>query len=348
MHLKKTILAKAHEEVLQSVLHVDEGRIMLMWDQDDNVQIVTESIHLYFDFTVEDVVNNSWEIIFPQFVIQRIKHHFKNSSKPLHIPHEVFITKNNKRLQFSITIKQTIVNKATMYVCSLQDVSETYYLKNELKRLEKLVLSAQMSANVVHEIRNPLTAIKGFLQLIQAGVEHKEEYVQVLLQEVEKIEGLTNELLQLANPNKDKKELVNVKRLINDVLLLMKAQTTLKDIDFEVSGNLDVAIYCNPNEIKQVLINLIYNGADAMGSRGTIKIRVRELRDSLVIEVIDHGHGMSEQIIEKVSNEFYTTKEDGTGLGLVVTEQIIKKHNGQLSIFSLENVGSTFEVKLPI
>lgn len=347
MHSKREVLPKVQEEALQTMMQVDDSRITLMWDEKGIVEFVSRSVERYFELKAGQLLHDSWESIFPELVVQRIKNHFEHHENHFYLPHEAFETKLQETY-FSIKIVKKLIQGEQAYICLLIDETENVHLKNKMKRIEKLMLSAKMSANVVHEIRNPLTSIKGFLQLIQAGVEHKDEYVKVLINEVDKLEHLTQELLQIAKPSKTKKTFVNVENMINDVLLLMKAQSNLRDINFEVSGKLNVTLHCNANEIKQVLINLIYNAAEAMGCKGKIKIHVRELRDSVILEVIDHGPGMSQQTLEKVSDEFYTTKENGTGLGLVVTEQIIKKHNGQLSIFSLENVGSTFEVKLPI
>jgi len=345
---KKPISENCRDGILQSILYAKHDCITLIWDEHDEVLLVTKPIEDYFEIDMKDIMHETWDYIFPNHLVEHIKNHFKKTSQKMHIPQQLMSSNDSKLTYFSITIEKVETEKNAIFVCTMHDVTENQELVNTLNRVEKQLLTSQMSANIVHEIRNPLTAIKGFLQLIEAGIEYREQYVEVLLSEVEKIEGLTNELLQMANPNNDKKKFIQINELITDVLLLMKAQTRLRKILFEVSGELDVSIFCNPHEIKQVLINLILNAADAMHGEGTIKINVERRGNSVVIQVIDHGQGMSEQALEKVNDEFYTTKQHGTGLGLVVTEQIIEKHCGQLSIFSKENEGSTFEVTLPI
>lgn len=350
MLCNKGILAKFHEEVLQAILHTEYNRITLIWDANYNIVLVTKTIEAYFNIKLSDLLNENLSLVFPKQLVNQINYHFKNTSQTMKIPHphQVNSTSENTLTHFSFTIKKTHIDNDAFYICTMEDVTEIQTIKNQLYSLEKAMLTAQMSANAVHEIRNPLTAIKGFLQLLEAGIDHREQYIQVLLSEVEKVEGLTNELLQMANPHKNSKKLVVINDLLSDVLLLIKAQPRMKQIQFEISGDSDVSIYCNPNEIKQALINLILNGADAMDSVGIIKIHIKSSEDDIKIKIIDQGHGMSEQIIEKINKEFYTTKEHGTGLGLVVTEQIIQKHGGILSVFSVENVGSTFEVILPL
>lgn len=341
-------LQKYHEEVLTSILNAQRDCLTLIWNDADDVILVTKLIKNYFNIPLEKVMVNSWKCLFPQHVNDQIVNHFRKSSDLLQMPHIVFTDKKNIERIFSINIEVFKADDDRLFICTLKDISKEYELKQTLNRLEKALLTAQLSANIVHEIRNPLTSIKGFLQLIEAGVEYREQYFRVLINEIEKIEGLTNELLQIANPNKDKKQTVFVNELIKDVILLMETQSTMKQISFDVIGDLNIPIYCNPNEIKQVLINIILNGAEAMGGKGVITINVLRTSRSVKINIIDDGHGMSEDVKKQITDAFYTTKKTGTGLGLVVTNHIINKHHGKLSIISYENQGSTFEIELPL
>lgn len=344
----QVVLAKFQDEVLHAILHTDPERITLIWDTEDNLVLATKSAETYFNVYLHEIVNENIHVFLPNSLINRIQQHFKQTSTTMSIPQQVISSRHNTMTYFSIKIDQIKIESGLFYICVMQNITEIKRMQKKLYQLEKSMLTAQMSANVVHEIRNPLTAVKGFLQLLEAGIDYREQYVEVLLREVEKIEGLTNELLQMANPYKNKEEKVCLYQLITDVLLLIKAQTHMKDIQFEVSGDFDIEIYCKPTEIKQALINLILNGADAMKLKGLIKIHMKRQDHHVAIEVIDQGSGMSQQIMKEMNKEFYTTKKHGTGLGLVVTEQIIKDHRGKLSVFSIEDVGTTFEVQLPL
>lgn len=348
MLFNEVILEKYQDQVLTSVLNAKKDCITIIWNEKDEIILVTKTFESYFNVSLQKVVDKSWHFIFPQHINQQIIDHFKQTSQLLNIPHLVLSDAQNIPIYFSITIEIIEAKDGKLFICTMNDITKKYELEQSLNRLEKALLTAQLSANIVHEIRNPLTSIKGFLQLIEAGVEHREQYFRVLVNEIEKIEGLTYELLQMANPNKDKKQTVFINQLINDVLLLMETQSTMKQITFDVSGDLHVPIYCNPNEIKQVFINIILNGAEAMDGRGTISINVTRTGRSVKIKIIDDGHGMSEDVKKKISDAFFTTKETGTGLGLVVTNHIINKHHGKLSIISYENKGSTFEIELPL
>lgn len=348
MFCDEMILEKYQSELLNYLFNAKKDCITMIWNEENDIILVTKTFENYFAASIDTVINRPWQLIFPDHIVQRINAHFDQSSETLHIPWLIITCKHNVPTYFTITIELMDVGSERFYICTMTDHTKKHQLEMTLCRVEKLLLSAQLSANIVHEIKNPLTSIKGFLQLIQAGVEHREEYFQVLINEIDKIESLTYELLQMANPNKDKKQSISVEKLLNDVIFLMKTQATMKMMTFDIVGDLDVSIYCNPNEMKQVLINLILNGADAMDRKGTITIKVENEGDSVKIEVIDKGHGMSEETMSRIFDAFYTTKENGTGLGLVVTNHIIEKHHGKLSIRSVENEGSTFEIQLPI
>jgi len=334
-----------YEDVLYSILNAKEDGLTLVWNKQNEIILCTNTVETYFNRTLDEVINHSWHFIFPEHIVQQIIDHFHHSTAPFVLTRLTIQTDTTKKVHFTVKIENI---KEILYVCSLQDITKTYELESSLNRVEKSFLTAQISAHIVHEIRNPLTSIKGFLQLIESGIEHRDEYFSVLINEIEKIEGLTYELLQLANPNKDKKKVVAVQQLLNDVMLLMKSQAAMKQIDFDIFGDLDATVYCNANEIKQVLINLILNATDAMEGEGTITIDVVKEEQSVKIKVIDSGHGMSDELKQQITKPFFTTKKDGTGLGLVVTNHILEKHHGKLSIISFENDGSTFEVQLPL
>lgn len=345
----KTFLQKFQKEILQVILHNDRKQVILIWDAFNEALLATQSFERYFDLPLTEVINQDVSLILPEQLWEQITTHFSQTSEKMETSQRFVSPSNQEFTHFAITIDRVqLDSEDPIYICTMKDRTEMKAVNQQLYNLEKAMLTAQMSANVVHEIRNPLTSMKGFLQLLEAGIEHREQYTQVLLSELDKIENLTNELLQMANPHKNDIKSVSLNELFSDVLLLVKAQARMKNITIDLNGDLNVMIKCNPTEIKQAFINLIINGAEAMNCHGLIKINVHRQNNDIVIEIIDHGHGMSRQGVKEINKEFYTTKEHGTGLGLVVTKQIIENHRGSLSVFSVENIGSTFEIVLPL
>src|SRR5699024_8880922 len=212
---------------------------------------------------------------------------------------------------------------------------------------EKLIRAGQLSAGLVHEIRNPLTSLKGFLQLVQAGVEQKEEYYKVMIGEIDKLEKITSELLQMAKPFKGKKKTEHVSKMIDDVLFIMSTQSAMKNIHFTIDLDDNLTTNCNAAQIKQVLINIIKNGAEAMHNEGNINIQTRLQNDYIAISITDEGEGMPDEFVEQLNNPFFTTKQGGTGLGLVITQHILEIHHGELKVETEENKGTTFTILLP-
>lgn len=219
--------------------------------------------------------------------------------------------------------------------------------ENLLIRSEKLSMAGQLAAGIAHEIRNPLTSIKGFFQLIKKN-EHSDLFYKIIEEELRKIEQISSELLILAKPHSEVRQSHSIYQLIEDVTLLLESQAIIKNIIIKTNyENTNMTIQCEDTKIKQVLINLIKNAIEVMDS-GTINIKVKEENHCALILINDEGHGMSESSLKKLGEPFYTTKPKGTGLGLLVCFKIIENHGGTICVDSTLGKGTTFTVKLPL
>lgn len=215
---------------------------------------------------------------------------------------------------------------------------------------EKLAIAGQLAAGIAHEIRNPLTSLKGFLQLMQSGRSSKEEYYAIMASELNRIELILTELLVLAKPQQQAAMLPeDMIDLINQVIVLLNTQASLNNIqlitDFKVEA---LKVKCNENQIKQVFINLVKNAIDSMPKGGEIIIKVDKLEKHANIMFIDSGYGIPQDKLIKMGEPFYSTKEEGNGLGLMVSFKIIENHGGTIIIHSKVGEGTTFEVGLPL
>jgi signal transduction histidine kinase len=216
-------------------------------------------------------------------------------------------------------------------------------------RSEKLSVVSELAAGVAHEIRNPLTSIKGFMQLAFQNGEFDRHYVQIMLSEILRIESIVSEYLSLAKPNQNSpKSLQNIDTLVRNVITLFESQANLKNITIHSEIDHSYQIICNPNEIKQVFINIFQNAIEAIGSNGDIYIYLRNVPESGVeIIFIDNGSGIEKERLKKIGEPFFSTKEKGTGLGLLTSNRIIEKHNGTIKIDSEVNKGTEVKVFLP-
>lgn len=230
-----------------------------------------------------------------------------------------------------------------------RDISERKKADEFIQKTEKLSVVGQLAAGVAHEIRNPLTSIKGFLQMMQKENDHP-HYFEVMLSEIDGIEKIVKEFLSLAKPQTSKMSSTDITVLLYKVVSLIGTQTIIKNIEMiqEMDEKLPY-IYCDDQQMKQVFINILQNAVEAMSNGGTIKIQVtRHGTENIRFRFIDQGCGIPENRMKSIGEPFYSTKEKGTGLGLMISHKIVKEHGGILNIKSIVNRGTTVEVILPI
>ncbi|MCH1623968.1 PAS domain S-box protein [Fredinandcohnia quinoae] len=231
----------------------------------------------------------------------------------------------------------------------IRDISDRVKAENLMIQSEKLSIAGQLAAGIAHEIRNPLTAIKGFLQLFNIDFEAKKQYFDIIFSELNRIELILSELLLLAKPTDIKFREVDVKTILINVVTLLDTQAILKNIQINLELEpVDSLITCDGNQIKQVFINLIKNSIDAMSDGGNIYIKTKVSNGKILISFTDEGCGIPEHVMRRIGEPFFTTKEKGTGLGLMVSYNIIENHNGQIKVESIEDKGTTFEICLPL
>jgi two-component system, sporulation sensor kinase A len=232
----------------------------------------------------------------------------------------------------------------------IKDISEWKKSQEMLQNSEKLSMAGQLAAGIAHEIRNPITAIKGFLQLINYSINDYQEYFSIMSSEIQRIELILSELLILAKPQVSKLEQKEIKVLVNQVITLLDTQAILNNVEI-VTDFQPEAFYmkCDENQLKQVFINFIKNAIEAMPNGGQLVIQIRKVNhDKLNVRLKDEGMGMSKETLSKLGQPFYTTKDKGTGLGYMISKKIIENHFGELSIISEPLKGTTIDVFLPI
>ncbi|MFC0558132.1 PAS domain-containing sensor histidine kinase [Halalkalibacter alkalisediminis] len=231
----------------------------------------------------------------------------------------------------------------------LKDLSERKKVDDLIRKSDKLSVVAQLAAGVAHEIRNPLTTVKGFLQLFQKEQEVKPFYLSLVMEELERVEAIIYEYLTLAKPNVESVfSKIDIQVLLEQILTLTKAQSNMNNVTLEFEYEQVPAIYGLEKQLKQVFINLLRNAIEALTDKGTIHVRILKHPDNQVcIQVEDNGCGIPSERIDRLGEPFYSTKEKGTGLGLMVCYKIIEHHNGVLNIYSEAGKGTTLEVILP-
>lgn len=266
-----------------------------------------------------------------------------NQKKHMHMP-------DNQTYTLQITKKPIFFSAGHKeLLCVATDVTEMERKEEYIRKTEKMNIVGQLAAGVAHEIRNPLTSLKGFIQLIDQEYSIDSKYTKIMLDELERIEFVSSELLVLAKPEVTVKKRIPISHLIENVVELLNMQAATKAITIKMKPlTEDIYVEGNANQLKQVFINVLKNAVEASAKNSVIIIRHERIEDKLAIFITDRGTGISKDRLEKIGEPFYTNKEKGTGLGLMVSMRIMKEHNGDITFDSEEGQGTTVTVFLPI
>ncbi|MGG1396641.1 ATP-binding protein [Bacillus salipaludis] len=242
------------------------------------------------------------------------------------------------------TIASILLIRFNSYIDSLTSVHD------ELRQKEKLAVIGQMAAAIGHEIRNPLSSLKGFTQLQKEQYPNTNDYYQIMIQEIDRINSIVNDLMYLGKPTVVEFKNSSIEEIIAYTISITQHQAERQSVVVEtlIEGPLP-PIDCDAKKLKQVFINLFKNAIEAMTEGGKIKINAKVLKGKkMYVSIQDEGCGIAEEDILNLGDPFFTTKKDGTGLGLMVTNQIIKDHKGSFNIQSHIGKGTKVELILPI
>ncbi|QUN10829.1 PAS domain-containing protein [Bacillus sp. L381] len=346
----QTILQKSRERY-QLLIQNSIDTIAVI--HNDKWVFMNESgISLFEAETYEDLIGkNVYDQLHPcdhDGVKQRIRNIIDRKTESEIIKQSWFTFKNRLIYTEMVCILTTFFGETAVQVI-LRDISERKQTEELMLKSEKLSIAGQLAAGIAHEIRNPLTAIKGFLQLMKPTMEENEHYFEIVFSELSRIELILSELLMLAKPQHNAvKERVNLKKIISEVTALLETQANLKGIFIKTDYERDsMFINGDQNQLKQVFINLIKNAVESMPDGGTVHILMTEDEYSVNVTVKDEGDGIPENVLKRIGEPFLTTKEKGTGLGLMVTFNLIKNHQGAIQVDSKPDKGTAFHITFP-
>ncbi|TDL92535.1 PAS domain S-box protein [Vibrio vulnificus] len=231
------------------------------------------------------------------------------------------------------------------------DITERKQSEEMLHRQDKLAAVGQLAAGVAHEIRNPLTSMKGYTEFLQLDEtdENKQEYLEIIMDEINRVNEIVEEFLQLAKPQALTLEMKNLVPIIQNVVSLTEFEARKKNITLISDCNdEEIFVRCDENRLKQVILNFIKNGMEAMPDGGFIKVMAELKEDKVQISITDTGIGMPPEQLKRLGEPFFTTKKSGNGLGLMISFKIIESHLGNVFVESEVNKGTVFNIVLPI
>lgn len=243
------------------------------------------------------------------------------------------------------------VDTITGALALFMDNSRFKEMEQAVMKAEKLAIMGQLAAQVMHEVRNPLTTVKGFLQLLKERQNYpkQQEYLDIMLEAIDHANNIIADFLHLARPGYSCRKRCAPEKLLSEVSMLMESEAALRNISIRtvIPENLS-PVWIDPEQMKQVLVNIIKNSLEAMPEGGEVTIKTHCRARELFIAISDTGTGMDELVLENIFEPFFTTKTSGTGLGLFIAKQIVHNHKGDIMVESIPGKGTTITISLPL
>ena len=326
---------------------------LITTDSDGKLAVVNGAAERISGLKAADIVGK-----FPEDVLPAVWCSLKDvigQGKPV-MEHETECSfDGEKNLPLSLSASK-ILNEEGSYLGNLfifRDLGEVRRLQEEVRRKEKLAALGSLAAGVAHEIRNPLSSIKGFAKYFEgqcAEGSQGRELAAVMAQEVDRLNRVITELLDFARPSDLKTRLTDVGGLIEHSLRLVRQDAEGKKITVAYHRDESLPLVAiDPDRLTQALLNLYLNAIQAMEGGGALSVRASaDGRGGIRIEVEDSGKGIAPESLSNIFNPYFTTKSSGTGLGLAVVQKIIEAHRGEVKVKSTPDRGTTFNILLPV
>ncbi|EPD52030.1 PAS domain S-box protein [Paenisporosarcina sp. HGH0030] len=324
-----------------------------VFDLDARIIALNPAFELLYGWSREECIGNHIPLVPPENVAaanERIEKVLKGES--FYSFETKDMKKNGTFFDAQLTLSPIYNKSGDIVAMSVitRDISYRKEAEKLIVQTEKLKLAGEIAAGVAHEIRNPMTVISGFIQMMNTDDQHPyQTYTKLIASELERINLIISEFLILAKPHVTKAKEFHIERIIQDVVLLFSPELNLRSILLKESWNAQNAIVIGEqNQIKQVIINIVKNAIEALTNEGSLEISTDlETEGFVSIHIRDNGAGMTPEVVNQIFEPFFTTKTTGTGLGMMISEKIIQEHAGKITINSQLNKGTTVSILLP-
>jgi PAS domain S-box-containing protein len=308
-------------------------------------------------YKTDEVLGRPYGEVMGKGVGEKMTLPFTLKSRKSHINEEKeVLTKEGKKipLGFSTSLLTDSDNNVLGAVEVFFDLSKLKQLEEEITRVRTLAALGEMAATVAHEVKNPLGGIRGFADLLDRDLEEKDprkKSVQKILEGVETLDKIVLSLLNYTKPIKLDSHQIEFINFIDEVIKFFEIDLGREKKKIQINRKYpEKTLLCriDPEQFRQVILNLLHNATQAMPHGGTIGVEVNEEKKGVVLEISDTGIGMSKATLDKLFTPFFTTKEHGTGLGLSTVKKIVEAHGGDIKVESELGKGTTVFVILPL
>ena len=345
-----------NQQYLNTILYKSDSAIAVI-DCEENFVSWNYGAEKMFGYSEEDIIGQPSTFLMPgsrkyvnelKYIIQETKE--KGSVQIIDTERK---TKNGEiiSVQLKVTQMQTADGSNCGRTMIMQDKTQIKQLQQQVDQSEKLAVIGQLAAGVAHEIGNPLTSISALVQIIKRKSKDDKltEQLITIKDNIDRISKIVRELVDFSRPPGEDKELLQINDVVKTAVGIVKYDKRVKNVQFRTHFSQETpAVLAVPDQLLQVYVNILINALDAMNGEGEIKVKTYLNGIFICTDIIDNGCGMEQNIIDKIFNPFFTTKDvgKGTGLGLSVSYGIIKKMRGKIIVKSKVNSGSVFTVKL--
>jgi two-component system sensor histidine kinase HydH len=236
-------------------------------------------------------------------------------------------------------------------VLTLRDQREIRAMEEALERSRRHAALGRMAAGIAHEIRNPLGTLKGFAQYFsrsETGDPKAREYSQLMVDEVDRLNRTVSALLQFARPREPAFSEIDLNELLRKAAAFVQADADHQNVGLTLNlPDLPVKSSVDPDLLLQLLLNLLQNGLAAVSPGGSIELGMEARQDGIELRVRDTGKGMTDEERSQMFDPFFTTRREGTGLGLAVVQQVVEQHNGRIDVETSAGSGTSINIVLP-
>ncbi len=327
-----------------------------VFDKDNKIIAINPAFEELYGWTQEECIGRSLPLIPPDRLDEVAERTLKvQQGESFSLLETQDLKKDGTRFDVQITLSPITDKEGNVIATSgiSRDISYKKDAEKLILQTEKLKLAGEIAAGVAHEIRNPMTVISGFVQLMDRDTtDPYNEYTKLIRSEIDRINLIISEFLVLAKPQATTARELSLKKVMGDIVMLFGPEMNMRNITFSAEWQQeDYLVKAEEHQLKQVFINLLKNAieaVDGMGRPGRLDLIVKTHPDSQVsLQLHDNGVGIPKEKLPLIFEPFYTSKSTGTGLGLLISQKIIQEHNGTLTIESQEGKGTIATTLLP-
>ncbi len=345
---------------------------LIILDVDDKIVLANIAAHSILDFPADELIGMNLPSIVGEEEFQHIISQVDNSHSE---NREIEIELENFTLTIGFTIA-TLTNREEKNIGKIlifRDITTIKALAEETKRVERLASMGTLASGIAHEVKNPLAGIKAMAQVLEGATTEDPQlssYSRRIIGQVDRLNGLLNSFFSIARAKKSERRIFPLDSVFREVIPLVSGTAKKRMIEIELQAPEDVEVFARPDQLQQVLLNLILNAIEASPSKSRVCIEVdppveksvkrpifgehrapdrpfMQTANSVVIRIVDNGPGIAKEQVQRIFDPFYTTKEQGTGLGLFIVHQLVKDElGGQIDVLS-KNGETVFAFILP-